>query len=111
MIACEYCIHSDLADWGVGAKTGFATAIYYCNKHSRICKGFCDDFYSYADLEKVNSCSECEFFSDSQFYADNSILVSLGSCMKCQRNMTTTNPYQETPSWCPLKGDEDESIK
>ena len=60
------------------------------------------------DTEKVNACSECEFFSDSRFYADNSILVSWGSCMKCQRNMTTTNPYQETPSWCPLKGDEDE---
>ena len=57
--------------------------------------------------KKVNACSECEFFNDSRFYAYNSILVSWGSCMKCQRNMTTTNPYQETPTWCPLKGDED----
>jgi hypothetical protein len=57
---------------------------------------------------EVSSCSECEFFSDTQFYADNSILVSWGSCMKCQRNMTTTDPFQEIPTWCPLKGDKDE---
>ena len=56
-------------------------------------------------VEKVNSCSECEFFGDSRFYADNSIFVSWGSCMKCQRNMTTTDPYQEIPTWCPLKGE------
>jgi hypothetical protein len=28
--------------------------------------------------------------------------------MKCRRNMTTTDPYHVIPSWCPLKGDDDE---
>lgn len=60
------------------------------------------------EVEKPKSCSECKFFSNSSFYADNSIFVSQGSCMKCQRNMTTIDPHEEIPIWCPLKGDEDE---
>lgn len=59
--------------------------------------------------KKVNACSECEFFNDSSCYnTDNSILATLGSCRKCQCIMVTTNPYQEIPSWCPLKGDNNE---
>lgn len=31
--------------------------------------------------------------------------VSFGSCINGQRNITSTNPHTEVPSWCPLKGD------
>ncbi len=63
-------------------------------------------------LKKDEKCIDCEYFSDKEYYADNSIFVSavaFGSCTKCQRNITLTSPNTEAPSWCPIKkGDKDE---
>jgi hypothetical protein len=64
-----------------------------------------------ANGEKKDACIDCKFFSDKEFYADNTVTVcavSFGSCIEAQRNITSTSPNTETPSWCPLKGDKDE---
>ncbi len=60
--------------------------------------------------EMEDACINCEFFSDSEYYADNTVTacaVSWGSCTKCQRNIISTSPHTEVPSWCPLKGDKE----
>lgn len=60
------------------------------------------------NVNKEKSCIDCEFFSDKEYYADNTVTVcdvAFGSCTKCQRNITSTDPYSEIPSWCPLKGE------
>lgn len=62
--------------------------------------------------EKKDRCIDCENFNCKEYYADNTTEVSpiaWGSCTKCQRNFVTIDPYNQVPSWCPLKGDEDES--
>lgn len=63
-------------------------------------------------LRKVETkaCINCDHFSDREFYTDNTVTacaVSFGSCTKCQRNITSTSPHTEVPSWCPLKGDKE----
>lgn len=63
------------------------------------------------NVNKEKSCIDCEFFSDKEYYADNTVtacVVSSGSCTKCQRNITSTSPHTEIPSWCPLKGEDKE---
>ncbi len=34
---CEDCIDSDIADWEQDAKTGKAKAIYWCERHEKLC--------------------------------------------------------------------------
>ena len=82
--------------------------------------------FGYLDYDKIikqkidnlkkdrNKCIDCEYFSDKEYYADNSIFVSavaFGSCAKCQRNFTSSDPYNEIPSWCPIKKKEQEDGK
>lgn len=65
-----------------------------------------------ADESCPNRCIDCENFNCKEYYADNATEVSpiaWGSCTKCQRNFVTIDPYNQVPSWCPLKkGEEDE---
>lgn len=64
------------------------------------------------DEEKPKACCECTYYNrDNQYWVDNSLVVTCGSCVKCKRNFVSTDPYNEVPSWCPLKGDEDERRK
>ena len=63
----------------------------------------------FSKKEKPKACSECAYYNrDAQYWCDNSIVVTHGSCMKCRRNFAATDPYNQVPSWCPLKGDDDE---
>lgn len=51
-------------------------------------------------------CSKCKYFDGHSYYTDNNINISAcaaGSCIKCRRNFITSDPYNEVPSWCPLK--------
>ena len=51
-------------------------------------------------------CIDCEHFSDNEYYADNTMSVSVasfGSCSVCKKNITNTNPHYEIPEWCPKK--------
>lgn len=51
-------------------------------------------------------CVKCKYFDGHSYYTDNNINVSAciaGSCIKCRRNLVTSDPYNEVPSWCPLK--------
>lgn len=52
--------------------------------------------------EKPKTCIECAYYSDSQFWADNSLVATCGSCIKCKRNFVETYPYTQVPSWCPF---------
>lgn len=53
------------------------------------------------------SCINCEYFNESQYYADNQIvshILSFGSCTKEIRNICNTNPLIQIPNWCPVEG-------
>ena len=85
------------------------------NRSARL-KGYIDDqieavrrqLYSLiGEEEKPKTCSECTYYRESQYWSDNSIVVTRGSCTKRERNFVSTDPCNEIPSWCPLKGDED----
>lgn len=60
----------------------------------------------FSEEGKPEACYKCAYYSESQFWADNSIFATCGSCLKCKRNFTSTDPFNRVPSWCPLKGDE-----
>lgn len=34
---CEDCLYSDIADWELDEKTGKAKAVYWCEKHKKMC--------------------------------------------------------------------------
>ena len=34
---CEDCVYSDIADWEQNGKTGKAKAIYWCERHKKLC--------------------------------------------------------------------------
>lgn len=58
------------------------------------------------DTYKPTSCNRCAYFRCSLYYGDNTIVYdskAFGCCMKCKRNMTSTDPYNEVPSWCPME--------
>ena len=53
-------------------------------------------------------CIDCKYFDERSYYAENTIAVSpvaVGSCKKCERNFVSSDPYNQVPSWCPLKGE------
>lgn len=85
----------------------------YKNERDRIAQqfnqkieGIYDFFNENKDECSPNRCIGCKHFDDRLYYADNSINVSIcafGSCRKSERNIVSTDPYNQTPSWCPLK--------
>ena len=83
---------------------------------SIICMDLCPECFDDLKDFLVNGnkeetcCIDCKFFKDKEFYVDNTMNISAvawGSCMNSQRNITSTNPHTEVPSWCPLKGDKE----
>ena len=58
-----------------------------------------------------NRCIDCKYFDERSNYVDDSINVSactVGSCKKRERNFVSSDPYNQVPSWCPLKGEKNE---
>lgn len=55
---------------------------------------------------KPTSCNRCVYFRPSLYYGDNTIRYdanAFGCCMKCKRNMTSTDPFNQVPDWCPME--------
>lgn len=90
--------------------TKFSGESSYKDIRMQLCYECYDKLLRFLKRDEKESCIDCEFFSDSEYYADNTISVSavaFGSCTKCQRNIISTSPNREVPSWCPLKGDKE----
>lgn len=95
--------------------------IYSFNEHKIYEKYISIKEISYAEAfelrgltEKEDShpyrCINCIFFDKYSYHIDNTVdisAVAVGSCGKCERNFTTSDPYNEVPSWCPMKGDKE----
>lgn len=45
------CMYSDIMDWEQDAKTGKATAIYWCEKNKKVCDTNMCDYYVSCDFD------------------------------------------------------------
>lgn len=58
--------------------------------------------------KNTNRCIDCGHYDAHWLYTDDMRSISplsLGSCEKCRRNFVSIDPYNQVPSWCPLKGE------
>ena len=60
--------------------------------------------------KNTNRCIDCGHYDAHWLYTDDMRSISplsLGSCEKCRRNFVSIDPYNQVPSWCPLKGEKE----
>lgn len=52
----------------------------------------------------LTRCIDCDQYIKETYYCDNQpikMVISCGACKLAQKNICTSDPFNEIPSWCP----------